>query len=1606
MGQAMNPFETTSLKTKIILGVCLLMAVLAAALVFFPLTYFQQQLRENIAAEQFSLVSSIADNLDENLTVAQHELTALAQNIPAAILQDAKRSQGFLDGESEHATTFDNSLVLLSREGTLIAETPLVADHKGKDYSFRNYFQKTVVSGKPFISEPFFYSARLRHPVVMLTAPLLDASGRVVGILAGSIDLTNKNFLGKIARTKIGKSGYLYLFDTDRTMIMHPDEKRILTKDVPLGGNRGFDGAIDGYEGTMESVNSRGVPVLVSFKHLTRTNWILAANFPQSEAYAGIERARRHLSAFLIAVSTLSGVLLWMYLKYLTAPLLRFTGHMRGFVGKHGDARFFSGGTRDEIGILAEVFNDMVRELDKEREALLREKGLLAEAQRLAQVGNWEWDLTTGRVVWSEEMYRITGLGRDAFAGTREAFLGLVHPDDREEVVRTARASLEDGKPLALEHRFVQPDGELRTVSSIANVTFSEDAVPIRVFGTVHDITQRKAAERERQSLEEAFREGEERFRQIAEHCSEVFFVISSDLSEMVYVSPSYQTLWQLSCQSAYQHPLSFTDSIHKQDRPRIDAALDQLQAHGESFNQSYRIVRPDGTLRWISARTYPVRSKNGEIYRYVGIAGDVTEQRSGEEQIRKLQRAVEQSPVSIIITDCAGDIEYVNDKFTQMTGYSSREVLGQNPRILKTDEFSAEVYRLMWEKIAAGGEWRGEFHNKRKDGTFFWQSSSISPIKNSRGAITHYLSVTEDITARKRMEMQLAKHAHFSSLRAEVGVALGRDQGLPEILKRCCELLVGYLDVSFFRIWTINEAEQVLEMQASAGMSAEITGPHARVPVGSSVLGKIARERRPYLSNDVTHDPNISDREWVQKEGLCAFAGNPLVIGDRLVGVMGSFARAALSVETLGELDSLAGRIAHCIDRKWAEEELAFKNIILTAQQECTIDGILMVGENNDIISFNTRFVEMWGIPGELTQAGDAPLLRFVATKSEHQEEFLARVGHLYRHREEKSREEIPLKDGRIFDRHSEPMTGPEGKYYGRVWYFRDITAAKQMEQELRDAKNTAESASRQKSEFLANMSHEIRTPMNGVIGMTDLLADTALDSAQQEYVQAVKYSAQSLLTVINNILDFSKIEARKLAVESVDFALRRSLEELRHALAFAAQEKGLQLSLQVPPELPDALTGDPGRLSQVITNLVSNAVKFTEQGGVVLSVTSAQAGADAACFHFVVTDTGIGIPEEKLQEIFDPFSQADASTTRKYGGTGLGLTISARLVEMMGGTIWVESALGRGSAFHFTVRLGLQQEPPPRLQPEAPEFLQVASVPAIGGEATAPIDSGICLLPAIARPLKILLAEDNQINQRVAVAMLEKQGHSVVVVGTGKEALAALAGPDQHGFDLVLMDVQMPEMDGLEATALIRAKELVKGGHLPIIALTARAIAGDRERCFRAGMDDYLSKPFQLGTLLAAIGAVMSAPSAAAPWSGGDQNELAGMPEHEGALAKMDGDGELFLECVEIFHLDAPRLLQEIRDAVAAADSVRLNNAAHLLKGALGYLGARAAVEQSLKLERMGARGDFAEAWKELAALEDNVVRLGRSLAIFTQGRHEEAEPANLEGTTGPVH
>jgi PAS domain S-box-containing protein len=1023
------------------------------------------------------------------------------------------------------------------------------------------------------------------------------------------------------------------------------------------------------------------------------------------------------------------------------------------------------------------------------------------------------------------------------------------------------------------------------------------------------------------------------------------------------------------------------------------------------------------------------------------------------------LVASVEQAADAVVITDSIGRIRYVNPAFTTLTGFSSDEVVGQNPRILKSGREPSATYEQLWNTILSGGVWHGELINRRKDGTLYHEDMRITPVRSSNGEIVNFIAIKRDVT--KRREAQDAQRL------------------LAAIAESSEDAIVAYTPEGIILTW--NRAAEV------------IFGYCAREAIGTHVSMVVAPERRSRLER--LTEQALQGYSVLQLEGIFVHRdGHSVNVSASAYPIKNS----------LGEVDAVAVSLRDNCERKPAEEKIQEKESLFRIMAD-GCPALMWVTNGQGRIEFiNRAYQELVGTTLEevddlnwqaLLHPDDAagyladcdrsvrehaPLRsetrlrsangewRWVATYAEPRfspdGEFLGHVGlcpditerkqaeqalrsseEMFRQLAENIREVFwimpPEADGipyvspafeQVWGRTRESlyknplswvesihpddreraqllllrqMQGepvlreyrirtPEGlekwirdrafpirdqfeKVIRVVGIAEEITEQKRYEQELIHAREAADVANQAKSDFMANMSHEIRTPMNGIIGMTELTLDTELDSTQREYLSAVKYSADALMAVINDILDFSKIEAGKLGLDPVEFSLRDCVGHAMKTLSVRAHEKDLELACSVPPELEDVIVGDSVRLQQVVLNLVGNAIKFTEQGEVVLSIRLEASETDSMTLHFAITDTGIGIPAEKQKIIFDPFTQADTSTTRKYGGTGLGLAITMRLIEMMGGRIWVESEEGKGSTFHFTAHFGKaatgvstggrahpailenlrvlvvddnatnrqileetleywRMRPTVAASPEGAlalldqarlagtafallivdchmpgtdGFMLVEAIrksPGWAGLITVMLSSGgqrgdaqrcrelgiaaylvkpilqsellEALLgvlgsrpeatgpaPLVAddslyqekRPLHILLAEDNLVNQRLAMRMLEKQGHTVAVAGDGVMALAAL---ERGRFDVILMDVQMPSMDGVEATAAIRKEEKATGQHIPIIAMTAHAMSGDRQRFLASGMDGYISKPVHQKELFEAIENVLA--------------------------------------------------------------------------------------------------------------------------------------------------
>ncbi len=895
---------------------------------------------------------------------------------------------------------------------------------------------------------------------------------------------------------------------------------------------------------------------------------------------------------------------------------------------------------------------------------------------------------------------------------------------------------------------------------------------------------------------------------------------------------------------------------------------------------------------------------------------------------VRWRSTALESVANGVVIANRDGRVLWVNPALTRLTGYSADEVIGQTPRLFRSGAQGTPFYRQLWDTILGGKVWHGELINRRKDGGLYTEEMTITPVCDAHGEVTRFIAVKQDITRRRQVEEAVQRsEAHFRSL-----VEHGSD--LITILDGAG--VERYHSPSYARVTGYAPEE----LNGTMGLERLHPQDRERV-VAAFTQGLNARE----IVGPIEFRTRHKDGTWRTVEVI----GTNLLNDPAVAGIV------------------LNGR--DITERKRVEEALRDSEAYLKALFEQAPDSYHLHDLDGRFIDGNRAAERLIGYPKEellgksfldLNLLPPDQLPKAAALLASSRQNLPTGPDELVLNRRDGSQVTVEI---RTFPLHINGQTVVLNN-------TRDVTERKRLEAQLREAKEAAEAASRAKSEFVANMSHEIRTPMNGIIGMTELALQTELSAEQREYLQMVAASGEALMAVINDVLDFSKIEAGRLDLDAVAFDVRDTVGDAIRPLAVRAHLKHLEVAYDVRPDVPQVLVGDPHRLQQTLVNLIGNAIKFTELGEVVLLVERIAEDGTAVCLHFAVRDTGVGIPAEQQQTIFRAFSQADSSTTRRYGGSGLGLTISQRLVEMMGGRIWVESEVGRGSTFHFTVRCPAASQPPARHTPpptelqgrlvlvvddnatnrrilngmlvrwemrpttaasgaaalgcmvraaaagtpfplviidahmpemdgfelaarikRAPELaratIMMVSSADLTGEAarcrklgvasflTKPIrqsellDAILLALGSAAsaepqptvsaaptepshRCLRVLLAEDNTVNQRLAARLLEKQGHAVTAVSNGREALAAC---EKEVFDVILMDVQMPEMDGFEATAAIREAERTTGAHVPIIAMTAHALKGDEERCLAAGMDGYIAKPIQAKALVAAI-------------------------------------------------------------------------------------------------------------------------------------------------------
>lgn len=1210
-----------------------------------------------------------------------------------------------------------------------------------------------------------------------------------------------------------------------------------------------------------------------------------------------------------------------------------------------------------------------------------------------------------------------------------------------------------DGFLVGWETSWVRRDGSRIFVRESARA-IRDDAGKILYYeGVVEDISDRKQAE-------EALKASEERLRILFEYAPDAYYL--SDLKG-TFVDGNRAAEEMVGYKREELIGASFLKLkiLSPSQIPRAAALLARNVLGQPTGPDELTLTRKDGSNVVAEIRTYPVKIQGRSLV--LGIARDITARKEAERQIAERRLYVEAvlaaAPDAIITLDAQHRVAEWNAGAERLFGYTRDEAVGKNlDDLIATAHARPEATALTSQVMSGEAVPPTEVIRYRKDGSPVHVIVAASPVL-VEGHFIGAVAVYTDITERKRAE---------------------------EALRESQERLQDFLD----------NATDLIQMVDMQGRFLYVNR------AWRETLGYTEADVASLTLPDIIHPDSMDHCMWLFRDmasGQCNVVNVEATFitkDGRPIPVEGN---VSCRMEN-GEPISTRGIFRDISERKRAEEALRESEARYRALFDNIPIGLYRTEPGGRVLDANPALLEMLGYASlEELQQVSASDVYLVPADRVRQQEILEREG-VARAFEQRMRR----KDGAaiwVLD-NVRAIRDTDGRIVCYEGSLEDITERKRVQEELRQAKEAAEAANRAKSEFLANISHEIRTPMNGIIGMTELALDTELTTEQREYLTMAHNSAESLLRILNDILDFSKIEAGKLDLETVPFSLRDCLGDTMKALAARAHNKGLELAMDISPHVPDALMGDPGRLRQIVANLVGNAIKFTEMGEVVLFVECAEETDDEAALQFAVADTGIGIPKERQQAIFEAFTQADSSTTRQYGGTGLGLTISSRLVQMMGGKIWVESEVGVGSTFYFTARFGIQKgiaampmahvedirgmrvlavddnetnrrilrdmltswgldvgvaadgreallmlhaarregKPFPLIVTDVrmPRMDGFTMVEQIRGDATladtrvivlsssgAVGDAARCrelnvcaylikpvkqseLLDAILtvmapqpeeapppplvtrhslremrRRLRILLAEDNPVNQRLAVRLLEKQGHAVTVANNGQEALVAL---EREAFDMVLMDVEMPVMDGFTTTAEIRKREQETGRHIPIVAMTAHAMKGDRERCLAAGMDEYVPKPLRVEQLIAVIerltseGKETTATAEAEPRVG-----VAPAFRKDVALEHVGGDEDLLREIASMFLEESQGLLEQVQQAIAEGDAGLLRRAGHTLKGLARNFGAEEAAQAALEVEQIGSEGRMGEAQAASARLQDAVGRLRQALREF---------------------
>ena len=942
--------------------------------------------------------------------------------------------------------------------------------------------------------------------------------------------------------------------------------------------------------------------------------------------------------------------------------------------------------------------------------------------------------------------------------------------------------------------------------------------------------------------------------------------------------------------------------SVYPQDRAQVEAAWRTSVAEGVPFDMEFRVLpeREGAAPGHLRMQASPAMWGHPPRPGFIAVAGDITRRKLVEEQLqsanRFLERAEKLSGVGGWEADLAARKVKWTDQNCRIYDLEPGHQAGFNEHLrFFGREAQRELVGAARRSLRSGESWELDLQMVTAKGRQIWvRSVGVAEFEGKRAV--RLVGALQDITDQK-LDQQALRESEERQKRA-------MDASLLALWDLDLESGLGYLSENWSEL--LGGPRQVTVTNFEGLMTRIPDADQARIAIALAAAVKGTTERY-----DIEHQVRRYDGTlfWIHSQGR---------VSQR---------------DAQGHALRATGTNQDITARKLAELQLARGAAITRATLDSTADGILVVGGDREIVLFNRRLLEMMKIPGDLEGASREKWGDIVVSQVKDPAGYSRRVLELYAAPDMESFDIVEFRDGRVFERYGRPMA-LEGAATGRVWSFRDVTARYLADAEIKRAKEAAEAANRAKSEFLDTMSHEIRTPLNGVLGITGLLMAETLAPQQRRYVELAHSSAQSLLGLVNDLLDLGKIESGRMELEHVEFSLVELARELGDLYRLRARSKGLDFEVRLDPAVPAAVVGDPGRLKQILNNLLSNALKFTDAGRVGLDIHCAPASGGRLMLGFTVHDTGIGIPEEVQQRLFQRFHQADSSTTREYGGTGLGLAIVKQLCEQMGGSVTLQSQPGRGASFRCRLPFG-----------PAEQLTSAAAAAAAPASTSRPRRE--------ARSERILVAEDNGTNQIVVKGMLDFVGYrDVTVVEDGQQVLDAVA---RERFDAILMDCRMPVMDGYEATSRLRAG----GCRLPIIALTANVSEEQRQKCLAAGMDDFLSKPMEADRLARVL----------------DRWIAAAQPlvfDRQKALERLDGDEALFDQVLHSFIALAPQTVVQVRVALQRDEPGAVHRHLHSLAGSAAMVNADALGKLARALEQQALNGHCAQVAQGMGALQ----------------------------------